>query len=59
MLNNKKTRDIGELMKLATPFNNLTNSTTDMWRMHDFNYKSPKEAKQDLLEQVMYRLSNN
>ena len=33
-------------MKLATPFNALRNPTSDMWRMHDFNYKLPKEAKQ-------------
>ena len=34
-------------MKLTTPFNALKNATSDIWRMHDFNYKLPKEAKQD------------
>ena len=34
-------------MKLTTPFNPLKNATSDIWRMHDFNYKLPKEAKQD------------
>jgi len=34
-------------MKLTTPFNALRNATSDIWRMHDFNYKLPKEAKQD------------
>ena len=38
-------------MKLTTPFNALINATLDMWRMYDFNYKLPKEAKQDLWEQ--------
>ena len=33
-------------MKLTTPFNALRNATSDMWRMHHFNYKLPKEAKQ-------------
>ena len=34
-------------MKLTTPLNTLKNATSDIWRMHDFNYKLPKEAKQD------------
>ena len=34
-------------MKLTTPFTALRNATSDMWRIHDFNYKLPKEAKQD------------
>ena len=37
-------------MKLTTPFNALRNATSDMWRMHDFNYKLPKEAKQNFWE---------
>ena len=32
-------------MKLTTPFTALRNATSDMWRMHDFDCKSPKEAK--------------
>ena len=34
-------------MKFTTPFNALKNETSDVWRMHDFNYKLPKEATQD------------
>ena len=34
-------------MKLTTPFTALRNATSDIWRMHDFNYTLPKEAKQD------------
>ena len=37
-------------MKLTTPFNALINATSDIWRMHDFNYKLPKEVKQDYWE---------
>ena len=44
-----KSSDLVGFMKLTTPFNALKNATLDMWRMHDFNYKSPKEAKQDYL----------
>ena len=34
-------------MKLTTPFTALRNATSDMWRMHDFNYKLPTEVTQD------------
>ena len=34
-------------MKLTTPFNALKNATSDMWRMHDFNYKFPKNKEKD------------
>ena len=44
---NKRVEILGGLMKLTTPFTALRNATSDMWRMHDFNYKLPKEAKQD------------
>ena len=30
-------------MKLTTPFTALRNATSDMWRMHDFNYQFPKK----------------
>ena len=30
-------------MKLASPFTALRNATSDMWRMHDFNYQLPKK----------------
>ena len=39
-------RDKGGLMKLTTPFTALRNATSDVWRMHDFNYQLPqKELK--------------
>ena len=31
-------------MKLTTPFKSLKNATSDILRMHDFNYKLHKEA---------------
>jgi len=34
-------------MKLTTPFNALRNATSDIWKINDFNYKLPQEAKQD------------
>ena len=34
-------------MKLTTPFNALRNATSDMWRMHDFSYKLPKNKEKD------------
>tara|TARA_Y100001933_G_scaffold147793_1_gene146387 strand:- start:75 stop:257 length:183 start_codon:yes stop_codon:yes gene_type:complete len=37
-------------MKLTTPFTALINATSDMWRIHNFNHKLPKEAKQDFWE---------
>ena len=37
-------------MKLTTPFNSLKNRTSDMWKIHYFNYKLPKKAKQDYFE---------
>ena len=39
--------DLGGLMKLNTPFKSLKNAISDIWRMNDFNYKLPKEEKQD------------
>ena len=42
-----KSRDLVGFMKLTPLFNALINATSDIWRMHDFNYKLPKEAKQD------------
>lgn len=37
-------------MKLTTPFIALRNATSDILRMHDFNYELHKEAKQDYWE---------
>ena len=38
-----RSRDKGGFMKLTTPFTALRNATSDMWRMHDFNYQLPKK----------------
>ena len=42
-----KSLDLGGFIKLTTTFNARRNATFDMRRMHDFNYKSLEEAKQD------------
>ena len=46
-------------MKITTPFNALRNATSDIWRMHDFNYKLPKEAKRDYEEKECIENSNS
>tara|TARA_Y100000589_G_C26828149_1_gene496816 strand:- start:299 stop:517 length:219 start_codon:yes stop_codon:yes gene_type:complete len=45
-----RSRDLGVLMKLTASFNVLRNATSDMRRMHYFNYKLQKEATQDFWE---------
>ena len=30
-------------MRITTPLIALRNATSDVWRMHDFNYQLPKE----------------
>ena len=35
-------------MRLTTPFTALRNATSDIWRMHDFNYQLPKDPRQDI-----------
>ena len=40
-------REAGGLMKFTTPFTALRDTTSNMWRMHYFNYKLSKGAKQD------------
>jgi len=37
-------------MKLTSSFTALKNATSDIWSIHDFNYKLSKEAKQDYWE---------
>ena len=37
-------------MRLTTPLTALRNATSDMWRMHDFNYRLPKDQRQDYWE---------
>ena len=32
-------------MKLAAPFIALKNATSDIWKMHDFNYQLPKDIE--------------
>ena len=34
-------------MKLTTQFTALRKATSDMWRMHDFNYILPKNEEKD------------
>ena len=36
-------------MKLTTPFTALRNVTSDIWRMHDFNYQLPKKEEKNSL----------
>ena len=37
-------------MKLANSFIALRNATSDIWKMHDFNYELPKDMKYDYWE---------
>ena len=37
-------------MKLTTPFTALNDATSDLWRMHDFNYQLPEDIRQDYWE---------
>ena len=32
-------KDIGDFMRLTTPFTAFRNVTSDIWRMHDFNHQ--------------------
>ena len=51
-------RDIGGFMRLTTPFTALRNATSDMWRMHDFNYQLPKKEIKKILGSRMHSASN-
>ena len=33
-------------MRLTTTFTALRNATSDIWKMHDFNYQLPKDQRQ-------------
>ena len=37
-------------MKLTAPLTALRIATSDIWRMHDFNYKLPEEVRKDYWE---------
>ncbi len=37
-------------MKLTAPFIALRNATSDIWKMHDFNYELPKDLRKDYWE---------
>ena len=37
-------------MRLTTPFTALRNVTSNIWKMHDFNYQLPKDHRQDYWE---------
>ena len=40
-------------MRITTPFTALKNATSDIWRMHDFNYQLPKDQRQDYWEKAV------
>ena len=47
-------------MKLTSPFIALRNATSDMWRMHDFNYQSPQKEEREYWDQeCMAHPTNN
>ena len=37
-------------MKFTTLFTALINATSDIWRMHDFDYKLPKDLRKNYWE---------
>ena len=37
-------------MKLTTLFTALRNATSDIWRMHDFDYQLPKDLRKNYWE---------
>ena len=37
-------------MKLINPLNALRNATSDIWRMHDFNYEIPTNKSKNFWE---------
>ena len=41
-------------MKLTTTFTALRNATSDIWKMHDFNYQLPKDQRQDYWEKECF-----
>ena len=45
-------------MRLTTPFTALRNATSDIWRMHDFNYQLLQDSRQDYWEKGMHRPLN-
>ena len=46
-------------MKLNAPLNAIRNATTDIVRMHDFNYQFPKEEKQNYWEKECRKHPSN
>ena len=38
-------------MKLTTPLTALKNATSNIWRMHDFNYQLPKKEEEEFWDQ--------
>ena len=41
----------GGFMKLTTPFTALKNATSDIGKMHDFNYELPKKDEKEYWNQ--------
>ena len=57
---NKKSRDLGVLMKVIAPFTALGNATSDMWRMLFFNYQLPKKVEEEYWNQkIILHLTNS
>ena len=47
-------------MKLTSPFTAIKNATSDIWRMHDFNYQLPKiEVKEYWYQECMLHPNNS
>ena len=46
-------------MEFATPFTALKNATSDIWRMHDFNYQLPNNELKKYWDQECRRHPTN
>ena len=46
-------------MKFTTPLITLKNATSDIWRMHDFNYQLPKKEENAFWSQECMRHPTN
>ena len=46
-------------MKFTTPLITLKNATSDIWRMHDFNYQLPKKEVNAFWNQECMRHPTN
>ena len=46
-------------MGLTTLFTAIRNATSDIWRMHDFNYQLPKDHRQNYWEKEFIDLQRS